>query len=245
MQGCNMNCTLSIYLAVCPVILPDSPRKVIWKLNLTGSTLVLHCCKAHAKMNTKMGNSTPCKIVTPENFSSKVCTRNYVMDGNYCANFGEKRFSQGFSPSRWNVTPLWGCLLCAFRALQLPPEAWLRLSLKHGSVTLLTVRPSGHVILRSFGDAGYMPPKAVSIVWLLSKPSPWIASMICFVRHLHNQWPQFSAEIFDRFRGTIFGLVFKVVSYQTLVKLCYFTVWLLVVQPALFLIVGLSPFLQS
>ena len=54
-----------------------------------------------------MRNSTFCKIVTPENFSSKVCTRDYVEDGNYCANFGENRFSGGFSSSRWNITPLW------------------------------------------------------------------------------------------------------------------------------------------
>ena len=26
----------------------------------------LHCCKAHAKINRKMGNLTPCKIVTPK-----------------------------------------------------------------------------------------------------------------------------------------------------------------------------------
>ena len=48
------------------------------------------------------GNSTPCNIVTPENFSSKVCTRDYVGDGNYCANFCENRFSGGFSPNRCN-----------------------------------------------------------------------------------------------------------------------------------------------
>jgi len=28
----------------------------------------LHCCKAHSDINRKMENSTPCKIVTPENF---------------------------------------------------------------------------------------------------------------------------------------------------------------------------------
>ena len=39
------------------------------------SAVALHCCKAHERINRKTGNSTPCKIVTPENFSSKVCTR--------------------------------------------------------------------------------------------------------------------------------------------------------------------------
>ena len=38
--------------------------------------------------------------VTLENFSSKVCTRDYVGDGNYSANFSENRFSEGFSPNR-------------------------------------------------------------------------------------------------------------------------------------------------
>jgi len=70
-------------------------------------TVALHCCKAHERINRKTGNSTPCKIVTPENFSSKVCTRDYVGDGNYYANFCENRFSGGFSPNRWNITPLW------------------------------------------------------------------------------------------------------------------------------------------
>ena len=74
---------------------------------ITGSAVALHCCKAHERINRKTGNSTPCKIVTPENFSSKVCTRDYVRDGNYRANFCENRFSGGFSPNRWNITPLW------------------------------------------------------------------------------------------------------------------------------------------
>lgn len=44
------------------------------------------------------------------------------------------------------------------RALQLPPEAWLRMSLHHCSVTLLTIRPNGRVHLRAFGDCGHLPP---------------------------------------------------------------------------------------
>ena len=31
------------------------------KSSITGSEVALHCCKAHAKMNRKMGNSTPIK----------------------------------------------------------------------------------------------------------------------------------------------------------------------------------------
>jgi len=36
---------------------------------ITGSATALHCCKAHAKINTKIENSTPCKIVTHEDFN--------------------------------------------------------------------------------------------------------------------------------------------------------------------------------
>ncbi|XP_037537173.1 serine/threonine-protein phosphatase PGAM5, mitochondrial isoform X2 [Nematolebias whitei] len=44
------------------------------------------------------------------------------------------------------------------RALQFPPEGWLRMGLHNGSITWLTIRPSGRVGLRTLGDAGFMPP---------------------------------------------------------------------------------------
>jgi len=48
--------------------------------NITGSTLALHCCKVHAKINRKIENWTPCKIVTHEDFNLKLSTRDYVVD---------------------------------------------------------------------------------------------------------------------------------------------------------------------
>lgn len=47
---------------------------------------------------------------------------------------------------------LWRC-----SALQIPPEAWLRISLNHASITWLTIQPSGRVTLRQLGDSGHMP----------------------------------------------------------------------------------------
>ena len=44
------------------------------------------------------------------------------------------------------------------RALQLPPEAWLRMSLPHCSLTTLCVYPNGRVSLHGFGDAGHLEP---------------------------------------------------------------------------------------
>jgi len=73
---------------------------------VTGSAVALHCCKAHAKIHRKMGNSTPCKIVTPKSFILKLCTRNYVGEFSRHANFGFNRYSGGFSPDRRNITTL-------------------------------------------------------------------------------------------------------------------------------------------
>ena len=74
---------------------------------IIGSAVVLHCCKAHARINRKTKNLTACKIVTPKNFSSKLCTHDYVGDGNNPVNLCANRLDGGFSPTRWNITHLW------------------------------------------------------------------------------------------------------------------------------------------
>lgn len=45
------------------------------------------------------------------------------------------------------------------RALQFPPEGWLRMNLRHGSITWITIRPNGKVSVRCIGEAGHMPPE--------------------------------------------------------------------------------------
>ena len=45
---------------------------------ITGSAVALHCCRAHSKINRKMENSTPYKMITPEDFILKLGTRDYV-----------------------------------------------------------------------------------------------------------------------------------------------------------------------
>jgi serine/threonine-protein phosphatase PGAM5 len=42
------------------------------------------------------------------------------------------------------------------RALQLPPEAWLRLCTFNCSLTYFTIRPSGNVSCRTLGDIGHL-----------------------------------------------------------------------------------------
>lgn len=44
------------------------------------------------------------------------------------------------------------------RALQIPPEAWLRMSIGNCSFTFITIRPNGRVSLRGLGDTGHLPP---------------------------------------------------------------------------------------
>jgi len=64
--------------------------------NITGSAVALHCCKAHAKINEKIENSTPCEIVTHEDFNLKLGTRDYVLDTTHRATLGSNRPSGGF-----------------------------------------------------------------------------------------------------------------------------------------------------
>lgn len=49
------------------------------------------------------------------------------------------------------------------RALQLPPEAWLRFAVPHCSVTLLHIRWDGTVKLVAFGSFGHLPPSMQTV----------------------------------------------------------------------------------
>ena len=73
---------------------------------IAGSAVALHCCKAYAKINRKMGNLTRCKIVTPENIILKLCIRDYIGEITNHENFGFNRCTGGFSPNRRNITTL-------------------------------------------------------------------------------------------------------------------------------------------
>ena len=52
--------------------------------------------KAHAKINGKIENSIPCKIVTHEDFNLKLGTRDYVAEATHHATLGSNRPSGGF-----------------------------------------------------------------------------------------------------------------------------------------------------
>ena len=67
---------------------------------IRGNALALQCCKAHAKSNRKMRNSTSCKIATPDSVILKLCTRDDVSEAIRHSNFGFIRYSGGFSRNR-------------------------------------------------------------------------------------------------------------------------------------------------
>ena len=62
------------------------------------SSAALHYCKAHSTIKRKMENSTPCKMVTPENFILKLGTCYYVEEVTYYTIFDVDCFSGGASP---------------------------------------------------------------------------------------------------------------------------------------------------
>ncbi|KAK6968418.1 serine/threonine-protein phosphatase PGAM5 mitochondrial-like isoform X1 [Biomphalaria glabrata] len=48
------------------------------------------------------------------------------------------------------------------RALQFPPEAWLRFALANGSITHICIRPSGRVSVKSVGEHGHIKAQEIS-----------------------------------------------------------------------------------
>ncbi len=48
------------------------------------------------------------------------------------------------------------------RAMQFPPEAWLRFDVGHGSITHIIIKPDGRVGCRALGEVGFMPISKLS-----------------------------------------------------------------------------------
>ena len=46
--------------------------------------------------------------------------------------------------------------------MQFPVQAWLRLTLNHGSITHVTILSDGGVIVKNVGDTGFIPPNKVT-----------------------------------------------------------------------------------
>jgi len=48
------------------------------------------------------------------------------------------------------------------RALQVNPEAWLRMAVHNGSITVIAITPSGRVQLTQVGETGHFPPNMLT-----------------------------------------------------------------------------------
>jgi len=48
------------------------------------------------------------------------------------------------------------------RIMQFPVQAWLRITLNHGSITQLTILSDGSVILKTVGDSGFIPSTKIT-----------------------------------------------------------------------------------
>lgn len=103
----------------------------------------------------------------PPHFSYSPLSHEYFQDGSrieaafrnyvYRADPRQTKDSYDIIVCHGNVIRYFVC-----RALQLPPEAWLRIDLRHASITWLSVYPNGGVSLRCLGDSGHLPPRLVT-----------------------------------------------------------------------------------
>ena len=76
-----------------------------------------------------MENSTPCKVITPENFILKLETRDYVEEVTYYTIFDVDRLIGGFSPTRSNIPFVTFFLSCSvlFFSFQRPARTERRI----------------------------------------------------------------------------------------------------------------------
>ena len=103
--------------------------KIVSFFSVRSYAYAIHCCKAHAKINWEIENSTPCKIITHEDFNFKLSRRDYVVDITHHATFGSNRSSRGggLPPNMGNITLLW--LFCypvlfSRSCAQVEPSHW-------------------------------------------------------------------------------------------------------------------------
>jgi len=53
-------------------------------------------------------------------------------------------------------------IIIIVRIMQFPVQAWLRITLNHGSITQITILSDGSVVMKSVGDSGFMPSNKVT-----------------------------------------------------------------------------------
>jgi len=125
------------------------------------------------KLETKdplLSEGTPC-IPEPPYHNPELWNppeRDVVVEGSRIE-AGFRKYFHRADPSQEDDS--WEIIVChanviryfSCRALQFPPEGWLRISLDHCSITRFTILPTGEVILRGLGDSGYIPYEKATV----------------------------------------------------------------------------------
>jgi len=159
------------------------------------SALALHCCKAHAKTNTKIENSTPCKIVIHKDFNLELGTRDYV-DITHRATLGSNRPTGGFPPNRGNITLLWLFCYTVFFLVTRPCRTVALILTLNGSNDVFPPK-EGHFGVQESGRCGLdgwrhtgknIPPKT-------PQNGAWISS---FKKKRQNLYIAISQELLIR-----------------------------------------------
>ncbi|CAN7985868.1 unnamed protein product [Ixodes hexagonus] len=60
------------------------------------------------------------------------------------------------------TVPFFSTACRSARALQFPPEGWLRFSLANCSISVVSILPSGRVLVRTVGDCGHFPKEMIT-----------------------------------------------------------------------------------
>jgi len=116
----------------------------------------------------------PDPLLEEGRFAHSIPTRKYDPKRNRDHPRIEQAFAKYFqrvvdSPSE-NQTHEYEVIVChgnvirylTCRALQIPPEAWLRMCTMNCSLTYLVIRPSGKVSVRTLGDVGHLRPEEIT-----------------------------------------------------------------------------------
>jgi len=115
-----------------------------------------------SSLDTKLKNNTN-EIKDDKDIASNSNLVIHELEGN-SKNGGNKKATAPDSPLIHNQRHEFEIIVChanviryfLCRALQLPPEAWLRFCVFNCSLTYLTVRPTGTVSCRMVGDIGHL-----------------------------------------------------------------------------------------
>lgn len=106
----------------------------------------------------------PAQVVPGKKFDPEVVERDGQRIESAFQSLFYRELEDDAHPHTYDIVVCHGNVIRYFvmRALQLPPEAWLRLRTFNCSLTYVIIRPSGSVSLNTMGDVGHLPMDSIS-----------------------------------------------------------------------------------